>query len=149
MYTPLTVGRVLAIGLASSVLWTACSVGPDEAPAPDRPPNIVVLFADDLGYGDLGVYGHPTIRTPNLDQMAAEGQKWTSFYVAAPSYGQGEERIFHEPPRLYHLGQDPGEHFDVADQYPEVIADILAEVEAHRQRLEIARSVFDLRPPEQ
>jgi arylsulfatase A-like enzyme len=46
-------------------------------------PNLVVIFIDDLGYGDLGTFGHPTIRTPNLDTMAAEGQKWTSFYVAA------------------------------------------------------------------
>ena len=48
------------------------------------PPNFIVIFADDLGYGDLGVFGHPTIKTPNLDKMAYEGQKWTSFYVAAP-----------------------------------------------------------------
>lgn len=47
-------------------------------------PNFIIIFADDLGYGDLGVFGHPTIRTPNLDRMAAEGQKWTNFYVAAP-----------------------------------------------------------------
>lgn len=47
-------------------------------------PNFIVLFADDLGYGDLGVFGHPTIHTPALDQLAFEGQKWTSFYVAAP-----------------------------------------------------------------
>src|SRR5438034_1289557 len=47
-------------------------------------PNIVVLLADDLGYGDLGCYGHPTIRTPNLDRLAAEGMRFTSFYVAAP-----------------------------------------------------------------
>jgi len=46
-------------------------------------PNVVIIFCDDLGYGDLACYGHPTIRTPNLDRMAAEGQKWTSFYVAA------------------------------------------------------------------
>ncbi|WP_439484298.1 sulfatase family protein [Cyclobacterium plantarum] len=48
------------------------------------PPNIIVIFADDLGYGDLSVFGHPTISTPNLDRMAFEGQKWTNFYVAAP-----------------------------------------------------------------
>lgn len=48
----------------------------------DRP-NIVVLFADDLGYGDLGCYGHPTIQTPHLDQMAAGGLRLTSFYAGA------------------------------------------------------------------
>ena len=47
-------------------------------------PNIVLLFADDLGYGDLGSYGNPTIRTPNLDGLAAEGLRMTSFY-SAPS----------------------------------------------------------------
>ena len=46
-------------------------------------PNIVVIYADDLGYGDLGCYGHPTIRTPRLDQMAAEGLRFTSFYSPA------------------------------------------------------------------
>lgn len=50
---------------------------------PPKRPNIVIIFADDLGYGDLGCFGHPTIATPNLDRMAVEGQKWTSFYVAA------------------------------------------------------------------
>ena len=45
------------------------------------PPNIVIILADDLGYGDLGAFGAPNIRTPNLDAMAASGQKWTNFYV--------------------------------------------------------------------
>lgn len=49
----------------------------------EQHPNFIILFADDLGYGDLSVYGHPTIRTPNLDQMAHEGLKWTNFYVGA------------------------------------------------------------------
>ncbi len=47
-------------------------------------PNILLLFADDLGYGDLGVFGNPVIRTPHLDRLAAEGLRMTSFY-SAPS----------------------------------------------------------------
>jgi arylsulfatase A-like enzyme len=57
--------------------------------AQSRPPNFVVIFTDDQGYGDLGSFGHPTMRTPNLDRLAAEGQRWTSFYscdsVCTPS----------------------------------------------------------------
>ncbi|MDB2681985.1 sulfatase [Opitutales bacterium] len=43
-----------------------------------------MIYTDDLGYGDLGCYGHPTIATPHLDRMAAEGQRWTDFYAPAP-----------------------------------------------------------------
>lgn len=49
----------------------------------NKQPNFIVIFADDLGYGDLGAFGHPSIKTPTLDKMAAEGQKWTNFYVGA------------------------------------------------------------------
>jgi len=49
-----------------------------------RRPNFIILFADDMGYGDLACYGHPTLRTPNLDRMAEEGARLTSFYSAAP-----------------------------------------------------------------
>ena len=47
-------------------------------------PNFIIIFVDDMGYGDIGVFGNPTISTPNLDNMAFEGQKWTQFYSAAP-----------------------------------------------------------------
>jgi arylsulfatase A-like enzyme len=50
----------------------------------DPPLNVIVILADDLGYGDLGSFGHPTIRTPHLDRLASEGQRWTSFYAGAP-----------------------------------------------------------------
>ncbi|KAI4879982.1 hypothetical protein NFI96_008099 [Prochilodus magdalenae] len=47
-------------------------------------PNFVLLFADDLGYGDLGYSGHPTSLTPNLDQLAAKGLRFTDFYATSP-----------------------------------------------------------------
>ena len=47
-----------------------------------RPPNFVVVFTDDQGYQDVGVFGSPDIETPNLDRMAAEGAKFTDFYVS-------------------------------------------------------------------
>lgn len=59
------------------------------APAADRPPNIVFVIADDLGYAELGCYGQEKIRTPHLDRMAAEGMRFTQHYagnaVCAPS----------------------------------------------------------------
>ena len=46
------------------------------------PPNIVIIFIDDMGYGDIGPYGATKQKTPNLDRMASEGMKLTSFYAA-------------------------------------------------------------------
>jgi arylsulfatase A-like enzyme len=54
------------------------------ADAPKPKPNIIFLLADDLGWGDLGCYGHPHIRTPNLDALAADGRLYTSFYANGP-----------------------------------------------------------------
>ncbi len=72
--------KLLMIGIVLACL-VAPAVGAD-ATHEKRPPNVVIIFADDLGYGDLGCYGHPTIRTPNLDRMAREGLRLTQFYVA-------------------------------------------------------------------
>ncbi|HEX9187970.1 MAG TPA: sulfatase, partial [Vicinamibacteria bacterium] len=55
---------------------------PSLAPAADRPPNVVLVFADDLGYGDVGAFGAPRIRTPHVDRLATEGVRFTDFYVA-------------------------------------------------------------------
>ncbi len=69
---------ILAAGLtllAGAIMYAAHAA---------QAPNIIIILADDLGYGDLGCYGHPSIRTPNLDQMAAEGLRFTDFYSGAP-----------------------------------------------------------------
>jgi len=66
--------------MVASLMLAGLATGLSQGQTP-RKPNIVVIFADDLGYGDLGGFGAPNVRTPRLDAMAAEGQKWTSFYV--------------------------------------------------------------------
>ena len=77
--TALNFNKYISIAFLPVLMLNSCK----ENPETDSKPNIVIIFCDDMGYGDLGTYGHPTIHTPNLDQMAAEGQKWTNFYVGA------------------------------------------------------------------
>jgi arylsulfatase A len=64
-----------------ALLFVAPALSPAKAGA--RPPNIVVILVDDMGYADTGAYGSPNLRTPNLDRMAAAGQRWTNFYSAS------------------------------------------------------------------
>src|SRR4051812_9714429 len=62
-----------------AIFTLAATASAENAPKP----NIIIILADDLGYGDLTCYGNPSIRTPNLDRMAREGMRFTDFYVAA------------------------------------------------------------------
>jgi len=50
--------------------------------AAERPPNVVIIYADDLGYGDIGCFGNKSIRTPSIDSIATDGVRFTDFYVA-------------------------------------------------------------------
>lgn len=65
------------------LLLFACTPQQEEQKANPDKPNVILIFADDLGYADLSCYGHPTIHTPRLDEMAREGMKFSSFYAAA------------------------------------------------------------------
>lgn len=49
-----------------------------------KQPNIILCMADDQGWGDMGYYGHPVLKTPNFDNMAASGLRFDHFYAAAP-----------------------------------------------------------------
>ncbi len=73
----------LSLVACLAFLTIAGGTGPAIANAAETP-NIVVIFCDDLGYGDLSCFGHPTIKTPNLDRMAVEEVKLTQFYSASP-----------------------------------------------------------------
>ena len=76
----------LLLSFATCVVLTlasGCAGSPTPAPPPPRPPNVIIIFTDDQGYEDVGVYGATGFRTPHLDRMAAEGIRLTDFYVAA------------------------------------------------------------------
>ena len=82
----------VSVVLAAAIL-ALCTAQPAVCAIPRPPanpkPNIILILADDLGYGDLGCYGQTKIKTPNLDQLAKEGMRFGSFYagstVCAPS----------------------------------------------------------------
>jgi arylsulfatase A len=70
--------------LAAGSLASPAAPPPAKAAKLTRPPNFIIILADDLGYGDLSCYGSEKIATPRLDQMAAEGVRLTDFCVTAP-----------------------------------------------------------------
>jgi arylsulfatase A-like enzyme len=78
MIAGMTRRAMLRSTAAATTLMASASAAP-------RQPNIVLIVADDLGYGDLGCYGNREIRTPNLDRMAAEGLRFTDFAVSWPA----------------------------------------------------------------
>ncbi len=81
-----TMLRTLGVGAGTSILAAG---RPARGEQGKKKPNIIFIFADDLGYGDLGCYGQKTIQTPNIDAMASEGMLFTDCYagstVCAPS----------------------------------------------------------------
>ena len=74
-FLSLTVGGAASLALSASALAQA---------APARRPNIIVVLADDLGFGELGCYGQQKVPTPNIDRLAAEGMKFNTFYSGSP-----------------------------------------------------------------
>ena len=69
--------------LSFAFLAALLLLGRSPAVAQEAPPNLIVLLADDLGYGDLSIYGSPDVRTPHLDRLAQRGMRFTRFYAAS------------------------------------------------------------------
>lgn len=102
--------------LLSALALVSCAAAPDVPAAPREiacptqaptqapaKPNIVLIFVDDLGYGELGCYGQTKIDTPNIDALARDGLRFTQFYTAAPVCAPARSALF----TGQHLGHTP------------------------------------------
>ena len=77
-------GFLKMIGVSAAAVTAGPSLGSAAKAAGGAKPNFIVIYADDQGYGDLSCYGAKKLKTPHIDKMAAEGMKFTDFYVTAP-----------------------------------------------------------------
>jgi arylsulfatase len=96
----------LLTAMSALATLAACSSTPqptEVACHAQRAPNIILVVADDLGYGELGCYGQTKIRTPNIDRLAAEGARFTQFYSAAPVCAPSRAALM----TGLHLGHSP------------------------------------------
>ena len=85
MFQPLVSPRfTVRVALACASLLSAFSFASAAIAQTDQRPNIILIMADDLGYGELGSYGQTKIRTPHLDQLAGQGMRFTQHYTSAP-----------------------------------------------------------------
>jgi arylsulfatase-like protein len=82
------------------------------------PTNFVIILADDQG-------------------------SYKADFVTSGAYGEGEKRTEHTPPLLFNLAEDPGERHNIAVLHPDVIADLVREVEVHRKTVKPTRPLFD------
>ena len=77
---------LLAVSAAAALAWACAGPGGERPEATaDARPNIVLVMADDMGWGQTSYYDHPVLRTPNLDAMAAAGLRFDRFYAGAPN----------------------------------------------------------------
>ena len=67
----------------------------------------------------------------------------TGAFITSGSYNDGEKRAEHNPPLLFNLTEDPGQHYDVALEHPDIVADLVKEVEAHRKTIKPTKPLFD------
>ena len=68
---------------------------------------------------------------------------YKAHFITSGAYGDGERRTEHNPPLLFNLAEDPGERYDVAARHPDIVADLVKEIESHRKTIAPTRPLFD------
>lgn len=114
---PLPMNPTRYLLLALALIALSVRIGSAETAEPPKPPNIVLILADDQGYGDVGFHGNAVLKTPHLDQLAAEGTRFSSFYVSpvcAPTRASLLTGRYHA--RTGVLGVIEGREFMVEDE---------------------------------
>jgi len=131
---------VTDLGSAMDLFTTAAKLAGAEVPA-DRVIDGLDLRARLTGSGPsprqlLFYYSDSELR-------AVRKGAYKAHFITSGSYGEGEKRAEHNPPLLFDLAEDPGEHYDVAAKHPDVVADLVKEVEAHRKTIKPTKPLFD------
>ena len=114
-----------ALGATKSKAKATETQSPQPTPVipPAGKPNILVIFGDDIGQSNISAYSFGVMgyRTPNIDRLANEGMKFTDYYAE-----QSKIALLPGKTELFDLSKDPGEQNNVADEFPEIAADLEA-----------------------
>lgn len=110
----LTRRNFMGAALGGAAMAAASNVALGQETNGQRPPNVILLMSDDQGYGDVGYYGHPVLKTPNLDAMAAAGLRFDNFYTSSPvcSPTRGSCLTGRHPYRYDITGANSGDYED-------------------------------------
>ena len=127
------VSRV-AIGLTGYTSLVQAALAQTERPS-GRRPNFIFFLTDDLGWGDLGCYGHRSIKTPNLDRLAEQGSLYTQFYVSSGVCSPSRTGFMtsHYPARHRVHGHFASHEQNAARGMPNFLDERLPECNGHRR----------------
>jgi len=119
--------RKAGVLLMLAIVVASCASKKDETKAGAERPNILFVFADDWGYGDLGCYGHTEVATPNLDKLASQGTRYTQFHVTSGVCSPSRTSVItgHFPARYRVHGHFAGNDMNARRSMPNYLTDTL------------------------
>ena len=133
-------GVVTGIGSGLDVLATAASLAGVRVPA-DRPMDSIDLSAALKGTGPSG--RKELFYYWDSEMRAVRKGNYKAHFITSGAYDDAEPRTVHDPPLLFDLSLDPGEHFNIAAAHPDVVADLVRTANAHRAATAVSTPLFD------